>query len=142
MMVNTGKAYLAFFASMRRESLDELEMLTAPLVRFRDPFHDVIGRPAMRRIFEKMFDEMVHPRFHILHHASDGDTWFALWQFKGHCHRQATPLVVEGTTVFQLDSAGLVCDHTDYWDAGSQLYERIPLLAPIIRFARKRIATP
>lgn len=39
------------------------------------------------------------------------------------------------------DDSGKVIEHIDYWDAGGQVYERLPLLGSILRQVRGSIAS-
>jgi len=36
---------------------------------------------------------------------------------------------------------GKVVEHIDYWDAAEQVYERLPLLGPILRRVRQRLGS-
>jgi ketosteroid isomerase-like protein len=49
------------FESLTRAELGRLDALYAADASFKDPFNDVRGVPAIRRIFEHMFDTLVEP---------------------------------------------------------------------------------
>ena len=53
-----ARAYIRFYETMTAESLDRLPEVVAPDIRFVDPFNDVSGLAAMRRVLEKMFAKL------------------------------------------------------------------------------------
>jgi steroid Delta-isomerase len=39
----------------------------------------------------------------------------------------------------RVDAAGRVTEHVDHFDAGSQLYARLPVVGPLVRLVRRRL---
>ena len=54
---------IAFFESITPQTLDQLASVYATDARFKDPFNDVRGLPAVRRVFDHMFVALRQPRF-------------------------------------------------------------------------------
>jgi hypothetical protein len=50
--------------------------------------------------------------------------------------------VIHGVTHLCFDTDGLVCLHRDYWDPAEELYERLPIIGSLMRWLKKRLASP
>ena len=129
----------AFYEHLTPASLDRLGELYAPSARFIDPFNDVSGLPALRRVFEHMFENLVAPRFVVLEALGGEHSGFLLWTFQFR-RGQAREQQILGTTHLRFDDEGRVLLHHDHWDAAGQLYETLPLLGPLMRWLRRRLS--
>lgn len=137
------EAYVALLQGLTPETLPELRRVTAPDVRFKDPFHDVQGRGAMLAVFERMFHDVRDLRFQVHHTclADRGSTALMRWTLTGRVRALGNrDWSVDGMSEVHLDTQGLVTAHVDYWDAASSLYERLPVIGPVLRAIRRRIA--
>lgn len=135
--------YIAALERLTPETLPELRLVTAPHVRFKDPFHDVSGRGAMLAVFERMFHDVQDLSFSVHHSclAADGETALLRWTLSGRVRAlSGRPWTVEGMSEVRLDAGGLVTAHIDYWDAASSLYEHLPVIGWVLRLIRRRIA--
>ena len=128
---------LAWFERLTPQTLAQLEHWYAPQARFKDPFNDVTGQAAIRRIFEHMFESLDAPRFAIVHRAAQGSEAFATWRFNGRLRGRA--FEIHGATHFRFDATGHVIEHRDYWDAAEEVYEKLPLLGAVLRRLRRRL---
>ena len=94
-----------------------------PDARFKDPFNEVSGVPAIRAIFAGMFRQVDGPRFVITRTLCQGDDAFLAWDFvfcfRGEPGRERT---IRGATHIQFAADGRVALHRDYWDAAEELY--------------------
>lgn len=137
------EAYVALLETLSPETLPELRRVTAPGVRFKDPFHEVSGRGAMLAVFERMFHDVQDLDF-VVHHwclADEGAMGLLRWTLSGRVRAlNGRPWTVEGMSEIHLDTEGMVTAHIDYWDAASTLYEKLPLIGPVLRAIRRRIA--
>lgn len=132
-------AYVAFFENLSPGSLADIKDLVTENVRFRDPFNDVIGPDAMCNVFELVFREITGPRFRITRVGVDGDCCLLKWTFTGQSRMRN--LLIEGVSEITLDAEGRVKEHIDYWNAGEEIYEHIPVIGPLLRLIRRRIGT-
>ena len=137
---DAAAAYAAFFESLTPARLGELEALCAPSVRFRDPFNEVHGVAAFRAVLATMFADLEAPRFAVGDRACSGRVCYLRWSFTART--RGRPLSIEGMSEVHFDASGRVLAHVDHWDAASQLYERLPLLGPVLRLVRRRLAAP
>ena len=130
----------AFYAQLGPQDLARLGEFYAPEARFKDPFNEVQGLPAIRQIFGHMFTALHAPRFVVTQQLVDGPQAFLVWEFRFRFRRfdTSTEQVVRGGSHLVLDSAGLVTLHRDYWDAAEELYEKLPGLGALMRWLRRR----
>ncbi|MGE0423352.1 MAG: nuclear transport factor 2 family protein [Reyranellaceae bacterium] len=132
--------YAAYFDTLSRERLAEMDALFAPDARFRDPFNDVRGIAAIRNVFAHMYKTIERPRFAILHRVSAGDVGYLKWRFTGMLGRR--PFDFVGLSEVRFNPQGLVVEHLDYWDSGTLVYERVPLLGALVRVIKRRVSAP
>ena len=129
-----------FFEHITPETVHALPSIYAAQARFKDPFNDVTGLPAIERIFSHMFVALHQPRFVVLERVVQGSQCFLTWEFRFHFHNFArgTEQCILGATHVVFDEAGLVTLHRDYWDAAEELYEKLPLVGSLMRWLKKR----
>jgi len=137
----TGEAYLALLERLEPGNLDELDGLVADTVRFRDPFNDVTGRAALRRVFERMFDDLDVPRFVVRHKRWDGGVCLVAWTFEARMQGSGKDLRFDGMSEVRVDTDGRVAEHVDHWDPARSLYERVPVLGAVLRRVRRRLSS-
>jgi steroid delta-isomerase len=132
--------YTVFFEQLSPNALTELASVMTEDVHFVDPFNDVQGLEAVRKVFLHMFDSLENPRFTVTHAAvSDGPStrgmirWEMTSQLKGRSYN------IIGMSEIGFAADGRVCEHIDHWDAGAQFYERLPLLGSVLRLIRSRL---
>lgn len=128
------------FETLDPTHIDTLEALYAPNARFKDPFNDVRGWPAIAVIFRHMDASLVQPRFVITGRLVDGQQCFLTWEFHFAFKRFAPsqPQCILGGSHLVLDEAGRITLHRDYWDAAEELYEKLPILGGLMRWLKKR----
>lgn len=129
--------YGRYLESLTAESLSDLPNYVAQDVRFSDPFNDVAGVDEMGAVFRHMFDAVKDIRFTVLHAMQQGEMGLMHWRFAGLWRNR--PWSFEGTSLVQFDRFGKVIEHIDYWDAASAVYQRLPLIGPVLSALRRQI---
>ena len=132
--------YIAFFENLTPADLKRFEEVFAPDARFRDPFNDARGVTAVRRVFEKMFEDVETHSFKVLDHAVAGDRAYLNWEFRLTPRGKTEVWPIEGMSVITFREDGKVTAHIDHYDAAGQIYEKIPLIGAVLRGIRRRIA--
>jgi steroid Delta-isomerase len=134
------KALASFYERLSPADLDRLPDLYAADARFKDPFNEVQGLPAIRRIFEHMFVALQEPRFVVTQQLVDGQQAFLVWEFRFRMRRfdTTTTQVIRGGSHLMLDNCGKVTLHRDYWDAAEELYEKLPGVGALMRWLRRQ----
>jgi ketosteroid isomerase-like protein len=131
---------VAYFENLAPNNLAQLQDYYAPQARFKDPFNDVTGLTAIRRIFEHMFVALIGPRFVVTQHICQGDQCFLTWEFRFEFRgfHKGQEQVILGASHLVLDEHGLVVLHRDYWDAAEELYEKLPWVGGLMRWLKRR----
>ena len=131
---------IAFFENLSPADVATIGQFYAPQARFKDPFNEVQGVPAIQGIFAHMFEALEQPRFVVTGRVVQGQqcflTWDFLFAFKDF-HKGVTQ-TVRGASHLVLDEQGLVNLHRDYWDAAEELYEKLPVVGALMRWLRRR----
>ncbi|SCK26050.1 nuclear transport factor 2 family protein [Vogesella sp. LIG4] len=130
--------HLDWFASLSPQALTRIDRVYAAGARFQDPFHELHGREAIRQVYARMFRHLARPRFVIGAVLRQGDAAFVSWDFHFAWHGRQQQ--IHGGTLLRLDSAGLICEHRDYWDAAAGVYEQLPVLGWLLRRLKRHMA--
>lgn len=138
--------YCEFFERVTPAELAQLDALFSADARFVDPFNDVRGLPAIRGVFERMFERCVEVRFEVHDALRHDDVALLHWtmRFRPAPRRPGAAPGREWTlrgmsrVVFAAD--GRVAEHVDHWDSGSQLYAKLPIVGAVIRWLQRRLA--
>jgi len=132
-------AYVRLWESLTPDNLNRLPELVTPDVRFADPFNDVRGMEALKRVMLKAIHDVPEQRFAVTRRAWDGDLCLLCWAFTGRT-RGGQRLSIEGMSQITVSADGKVSRHIDHWDAGRQFYEKLPLIGAMLRLIRRRLA--
>jgi steroid Delta-isomerase len=134
--------YGRFWSRLRPETTRELLALARPDLVFRDPFNELRGAATVVAMLDHLFEQARDVRFTVTAAARSGAVAFYRWDFSCRLRRPAIELPIAGVSEVRFDEAGLVAAHIDHWDAAAQVYERLPLLGPVLRRIRRRLAFP
>lgn len=120
--------------------LARLDAHYASDARFKDPFNEVRGVPAIRQVFAHMFATLEQPRFVVTQRIVQGDQAFLAWEFHFRLRRwrAGQEQCIRGGSHVSFDPQGLVVVHRDYWDAAEELYEKLPVVGALMRWLRVR----
>ena len=127
------------FEQLSPHALDRLADFYAPDARFKDPFNEVQGLPAIRAIFAHMYLALREPRFVVHTAVLQGEDAFLTWDFL-FAFRSGPDVTqcVRGATHLRLGADGRIAEHRDYWDVAEELYEKLPLLGTLMRWLKRR----
>jgi len=130
-------ALVEWYESLTPESLGRMGEFYAANAWFKDPFNEVSGLEAIRRVFAHMFETLHAPRFRITERIADEHGAFLAWEFRFGAGRRAYE--VRGATHLRWNGRGKVVYHRDYWDAAEELYAKAPILGALMRFLQRRL---
>jgi steroid delta-isomerase len=120
------------------ERLEGIEGFVSADIKFKDPFNELSGLDAFRRLLVKTLNDVKGLKFKVTHRAWTENILFLRWSFEGEV-KGLNYWKVEGMSEINFDERGLVCQHIDHWDAAGQFYEKLPLIGTIIRIIRRRL---
>jgi steroid Delta-isomerase len=129
---------VALFEALTPADLARLREFYADDARFKDPFNDVRGVPAITTVFAHMYRALESPRFVVRDIVAEGDQCFLTWDFGFRFKRFArqTQQTVHGGSHLFFSTDGRIAMHRDYWDAAEQLYEKLPGVGVLMRWLR------
>lgn len=127
-----------WYAELSPASIERIGDLYAPHATFQDPFNRVEGVERIAAIFRDMFESVESPRFVILDILESGPAAVLTWDF--HFSWRGKPFDVHGATLVRFGEDGRVVVHRDYWDAAGELYQKLPLVGPLMRWLRSRLS--
>ncbi len=131
-----------FWEGLAPESLAGLDAVYLPEAYFRDPFNEVRGVEALRGILEHMYATLEEPRFAIAETILEGDRAVLIWDFdfRIRAWKPEATQRIHGLSVVRFAADGRVAWHRDYWDAAGELYAKLPLVGPLMRFLARKMA--
>jgi len=129
-----------FFEQLGPADLPRIGSIYSADARFKDPFNDVQGGPAIQAVFGHMFSALDAPRFVIHDIVAEADQCFLTWDFLFRFRRISPGIdqVVRGSTHLRFAADGRITLHRDYWDAAEELYEKLPAIGALMRWLRRR----
>jgi steroid Delta-isomerase len=132
---------VTFYETLTEQTLPRLHELYAANAYFKDPFNEVNDIAAIEKIFAHMFVSLHEPRFVVTTKIAQGSEAFLTWDFKFRIKKYKPNITqtIRGASHLRFDKAGRVVFHRDYWDAAEELYEKLPLIGAVIRFAKRRV---
>jgi ketosteroid isomerase-like protein len=129
-----------FFEELAPADLRRLGDIYSGDARFKDPFNDVQGLPAIEAVFAHMFRALESPRFVVHEAVAEGDRSFLTWDFLFRFKRFSPGVDqrVHGASHLVFDANGRITAHRDYWDAAEELYEKLPAVGALMRWLKRR----
>jgi len=136
-----AKNYASFFESISEQTpLEDYRNIFDEKVYFEDPFQKVTGVIKVYEIFQHMYATLYMPHFIVDDIVCDDDKAYLRWTFSYQRSPKHSIEKFTGVSRVQFLQTGKVLSHIDYWDAGKNIYEKIPILGYIIRLIKQKIA--
>jgi steroid Delta-isomerase len=131
---------VALFEALTPADVARLPEYYADDARFKDPFNEVVGTTAIRRVFEHMYVALDAPRFVVRDIVAEGDQCFLTWDFLFRFRRFSPDVTqtVRGGSHLVFAGDGRITLHRDYWDAAEELYEKLPAVGAVMRWLKRR----
>lgn len=129
-----------YFETFAPASLDTLGRIYADDAVFVDPFNDVRGLGAIHRIYARMFETLDEPCFEVTEVLAQDVRCLLVWTFAFRRRGRASEWRIHGSSLLRFAPDGRIAEHRDYWDAASQLYEKLPFIGALLRVLRRRMA--
>ena len=80
--MNAVERFRHYFEQLQPADLARIGEVYGAHAHFRDPFNEVRGLAAVRRVFEHMFETLEAPRFEVLDAFGSGEQAFLTWNFR------------------------------------------------------------
>jgi limonene-1,2-epoxide hydrolase len=121
------RRYVEACETMNAGSAEAFLAMMTDSVTFSDPFNRVEGKAAVRAVYDHMFRTLADVRFDIRRAAMDGDTLLMAWTFSARQSAMGR-FSFPGASEVWFTREGLVSAHADYWDSGSEIFAKVPVL--------------
>ncbi len=138
--MNNVQKYAEFFEQLNEDTpLSEYKFFFDQNSYFEDPFQKVIGIDKIYHIFKDIYTTFHNPRFEIQECISQNYITYIKWNFVYQMDKKSKVDSFVGVSRVLFSENGKVLKHLDFWDAGSNVYEKIPFLGPIIRYIKRKM---
>jgi steroid Delta-isomerase len=134
--------FIQYWQTLTPETVASIDLVYSIDASFQDPFNSVNGIPAIRHIFNDMFERCHAPRFVITETIMEDNRALLVWDFTFRLKSFKPDLTrkIHGTSLIRFAADGKVQSHRDYWDAAGELYEQLPIIGSVMRWLKKRMA--
>ena len=132
-----------YFAGMTAASVRvQTASVYAPEAYLNDTLLGIDGSRSIEAYFGHTIERSRLLKVEFLERAPVGTDWYVRWRMTVAADglNGGQPVVTYGVTQFRFDAQGRVLIHKDFWDAGSGLYEQLPLLGRVIGWIRGAVA--
>lgn len=131
----------ALYLRFDKKILNQLSDVYSDDIQFRDPLHAVNGITALRDYYAGSVENLLECRFEFHHSVEMVERGEAVlfWTMHYRHKKIAGGKALELTGNSHLLFNDKVYYHRDYYDAGSMLYEHLPLLGTAIRYIKRRV---
>jgi hypothetical protein len=113
-----------------------------PDIVFSDPMHRILGIDALEKYFEGLYENITYIDFQFHKAWVDSGSGSVHWTMRYRHPRLKAgkhDIIVDGVTILRWEG-NLVVQHQDIFDAGSLLYEHLPVIGWLIHKLKERMA--
>ena len=132
-----------FFKQLSAETMHLVDDFYAEESVVKDPVVELNGREAVKNYYNNMYKQVDYCRFEFSDEIVAENTTTLVWTMflKAPKLNGGQEIVVDGVSVIKFHAEhGQAIYHRDYFDMGAFVYEGLPLVGGIIRFAKKKMS--
>ncbi len=134
---------IEFFENLRKDSMHLVEEFYDENVRFSDPIVNLTNRRQVKDYYVNLYANVESISWTFPDVVSEKDRCALAWtmtlrakNFNGN-----RPVIVDGVSVIKFGGRdGKAVYHRDYFDMGAFVYEGLPVLGGLVRFAKRKMA--
>lgn len=129
------------FDEVRVDTLHLLDDLYAEEMVFEDPLGRMEGLDEFRLYMEAMYQYVEDIEWEYTDEVVQGDTHVLFWTMTLQTKRlnKGKPFTVDGTSRLVFGENNKVIFHRDYFDMGTYIYERAPVVRWFVNFVKRRL---
>ncbi len=133
-----------FFISLNKHTMGLVDEFYDENIVFRDPLVEINNRKEMKNYYTNLYNNVESISWSFSEEINEKDNSVLAWKmtllaknFNGN-----KPVVVDGVSVIKFGGKeGKAVYHQDYFDLGAFVYEGLPILGPIVRFVKSKMAS-
>ncbi|WP_168204275.1 nuclear transport factor 2 family protein [Aliikangiella coralliicola] len=128
------------YQQLNSTNIDSIGELYANEIIFTDPFHRVEGLPELKQYFANQYQNIDTVEFSFGEAIYQGARFFVEWEMNlKHPRLNGNqPFCVPGCTLFRVNQDNQIIFHRDYFDAGTLLYERLPIIGGLVNWVKRK----
>lgn len=130
------------FDDLNKDTINNLDNYYEADAHFRDPITDVQGLAEIKKYYSHVYANVKSIHFNFQSISREGAIQTAVWKMSviHPALNGGKELTLDGVSIleFNLNSHKLIA-HRDYYDLGEFIYERIPILGPVIRYIKNKM---
>ena len=127
------KKYINLFSNLSLDNINEFDDIISEDIIFKDPFNNIKGIDAFKNIFYHMFKNIKEPKFFILDYSINKQRVFLKWKMTFFAFKSLQ--TIEGMSELELNDAGKVISHIDYWDSLNGIFIKIPFIGYLYKIS-------
>lgn len=135
------KKCIDFFKNLSFETLNEVDKFYAKDASFTDPLIEISGIEAIRDYYRKLYQHVTEIDFEFNNFVISEQTCSFEWimDFKAKKLNSGKNIRVFGISCIKFNSDNMAIYQRDYYDMGEFIYERVPILASVIKYVKRRL---
>jgi hypothetical protein len=133
----------SLFNNFNKETLHLADDFYDPDVVFVDPIVDLKGRDALKAYYADMYENVTSIRFDFSGGFEKDEEAVVFWTMEVRAKglKGGDPVLLDGSSHIRFGGeSGKVIYHRDYFDVGAFVYENVPVLGSLVRYAKKRLS--
>ncbi len=136
------KNMIKTFNELGVDNLDVLDSFYEVKAEFQDPAVKIKGLANLKKYYAAVYKNVKSIQFDFTEIVKNDLCYYATWTM----HLSAKGLnsgkkySVEGLSVIRFNEKNLVTYHRDYFDLGGMVYEKLPVLGPLVGLIKKKLA--
>ena len=130
-----------FFEKLTKDNMTLVDEFYHPQVDFIDPVGSIKGSEKIKQYYGHMYQNVKSIKFDFTEFHEAGNHVTAIWKMTLETEKLngGEPFSVDGNSVIKFDENGKAVYHRDYFDMGSFIYERIPVVGFVIKKIKARL---
>lgn len=128
-----------YYRDLLAADLAALDEIYSVDILFKDPIHEIKGLACLQDYFASLCGNLVECRTEYLDQLVSQNSAYIKWIMHFRHPRLGNSLIsIRGISHLCFDQR--IFFHEDSYDMGAMLYEHLPLLGPVVRLLRRRLA--
>lgn len=132
-----------FFERLNKDTMHLVDEFYDEDALFRDPIVELKNRQQVKDYYTNMYNNVESITWNIPDEIRSGNDCTLVWEMtlKAKNFNGNKPVVVDGVSVIKFGGKeGKAIYHRDYFDLGEFVYEGLPIVGGIIRYAKRKMA--
>jgi hypothetical protein len=138
-MTHIVDKFISVFSDLQYDNVAQINEIYEPHVVFVDPFHEIHGLQRLAEYFAAMYENVAHCQFAFNEQYSKDKSAALFWTMtlRHKTFDKHNTIEVNGSSLIRFGDK--IHFHQDYFDAGTLIYERVPLVGKIIKTIKSRV---